>query len=133
MKILITSTAPNLDAEIDPRFGRCQYFIIVDPDTMEFESLENSSMTAGGGAGISAAQSITDKGVEAVLTGSCGPNAYRVLSSAGIKIITGVTGKVKDAVENYKSGKLTASSQPNVNAHFGSGRGMGGGGGQGRT
>ena len=110
MKILITSTAPNLDAEIDPRFGRCRYFIIVDPDTMEFESLENSSAMAGGGAGISAAQDITGKGVEVVLTGNYGPNAYQVLSGAGIKIITGVTGKVKDAVENFKSGKLKASS-----------------------
>jgi predicted Fe-Mo cluster-binding NifX family protein len=125
MKIMITSTGPNLDAEIEPRFGRCRYFVIVDPDTMEFESLENTSAMAGGGAGISAAQSIASKGVEAVLTGNCGPNAYRVLSSAGIKVITGVTGKVKDAVENYKSGKLKASAQPNVNAHFGSGGGMG--------
>ena len=70
MKILITSTAPNLDAEIDPRFGRCRYFIIVDPDTMEFESLENSSAMAGGGAGISAAQNITGKGVERTEMGS---------------------------------------------------------------
>ncbi|MBN1161025.1 MAG: NifB/NifX family molybdenum-iron cluster-binding protein [Dehalococcoidales bacterium] len=132
MKIIITSTAPNLDAEIDPRFGRCQYFIIVDPDTMQFEALENSSATAGGGAGISAAQSIVDKGIEALLTGNCGPNAYQVLSGAGIKVITGVTGKVKDAVENYKSGKLKADSQPNVRAHFGSGGGMGGGRGMGQ-
>ena len=125
MKIVITSTGPNLDAEIDPRFGRCQYFIIVEPVTMEFEALENSSMMAGGGAGISAAQNIASKGVDAVLTGNCGPNAYQVLSSAGIKIITGVSGKVKDAVENYKTGNLKAGSQPNVNAHFGSGGGMG--------
>jgi predicted Fe-Mo cluster-binding NifX family protein len=80
---------------------------------------------AGGGAGISAAQSITDKGIDVVLTGNCGPNAYRVLSGAGIKVITGVTGKVKDAVEKYKTGKLQTSSQPNVAAHFGSGGGMG--------
>ena len=132
MKIVVTSTAPNLDAEIDPRFGRCQYFIIVDPDTMDFEALENSSMMAGGGAGISAAQNIVSKGAEVVLTGNCGPNAYQVLSGAGINIITGVTGKVKDAIENYKSGKLKAGSQPNVSAHFGTGGGMGGGRGMGR-
>jgi predicted Fe-Mo cluster-binding NifX family protein len=132
MKIVVTSTGPNLDAEIEPRFGRCQYFVIVDSDTMEFEALENTSAMAGGGAGISAAQDIAGKGVEVVLTGNCGPNAYRVLSGAGIKTITGVTGKVKDAVENYKSGKLKASSQPNVSAHFGSGGGTGRGRGMGQ-
>ena len=123
MKIAVSAIGPALDAEIDPRFGRCRYFVIVNPDTKEFESLENSSATAGGGAGISAAQSITGKGIEVVLTGNCGPNAYQVLSGAGIKVITGVTGKVKDAVEDYKSGRLKVSSQPNVKAHFGNGRG----------
>ncbi len=125
MKIAISATGSNLDAEVDPRFGRCQYFIIVDPDTMQFEAVENSSAMASGGAGISAAQMIAGKGVEAVLTGNCGPNAYQVLSPAGIKVITGVSGKVKDAVQSYKSGKLQSGSQPNVPDHFGTGRGMG--------
>jgi predicted Fe-Mo cluster-binding NifX family protein len=125
MKIAITAAGPTLDAEIDPRFGRCQYFVIVDPATMQFEALENSSAMAGGGAGVSAAQMIAGKGVEAVLTGNCGPNAYQVLSAAGIKVITGVAGKVQDAIQSYKSGKLEASSQPNVTTHFGMGRGRG--------
>src|SRR4030042_6809257 len=124
MKIAITATAPNLDADIDPRFGRCQYFIIADPDTMEFESLENSGATAGGGAGIATAQTLSGKNVEAVLTGNCGPNAYEVLEAAGIKVITGVSGKVRGAIQSYKSGILKASTQPNVAGHFG----MGGGG-----
>lgn len=123
MKIAITATGPALDAEIDPRFGRCQYFVIVDPETMQFETIENSSGMAGGGAGISTAQMIAGKGVEAVLTGNCGPNAYEVLSAAGIKVITGVAGKVQGAIHGYKSGTLKASSQPNVTAHFGMGRG----------
>ena len=131
MKIAISATGPALDAEIDPRFGRCQYFIIVDPDTMQFESLDNSGAIAGGGAGISTAQMIAVKGVEAVLTGNCGPNAYQVLSAAGIKVITGVAGKVQDAIEGYKLGKFKASSQPNVAGHFGMGRGMGRGRGMG--
>ncbi|MFA5309503.1 MAG: NifB/NifX family molybdenum-iron cluster-binding protein [Dehalococcoidales bacterium] len=130
MKIAISTTGPALDAAIDPRFGRCQYFIIADPDTMEFVALNNSSGAATGGAGISTAQSITGRGIEAVLTGNCGPNAYDVLAAAGIKVITGVSGKVKDAIEDYKAGNLAASSQPNVAPHFGSGggghgRGMG--------
>jgi predicted Fe-Mo cluster-binding NifX family protein len=121
MKIAITATGSSLDAEVDPRFGRCQYFIIVDPETMQFEALENSAAMAGGGAGVSAAQTIASKGVEAVLTGNCGPNAYQVLSAAGIKVITGVAGKVQDAIQGYKSGKFQASSQPNVGDHFGMG------------
>ncbi len=129
MKIAISTTGPTLDAEVDPRFGRCQYFIIVDPETMQFEAIENSGVMAAGGAGISAGQMIAGKGVQAVLTGNCGPNAYQVLSAAGIQVITGVSGKVKDAVQSYKSGQFQASSQPNVADHFGMGGGMGMGGG----
>ena len=125
MRIAISASGSSLDAEVDPRFGRCQYFIIIDPDTMQFESVENSSATASEGAGISAAQMIVSKGVEAVLTGNCGPNAYQVLSPAGIKVITGVSGKVQDAVQDYKAGKFQTSAQPNVPDHFGMGGGMG--------
>ena len=134
MKIAISATGTTLDAEVDSRFGRCQYFIIADPETMEFESLDNTNAMAGGGAGISTGQMIADKGVEAVLTGNCGPNAYQVLSATGIKVITGVSGKVRDAIQDYKSGKLQANSQPNVADHFGVsyGGGMGMGGGMGR-
>jgi predicted Fe-Mo cluster-binding NifX family protein len=132
MKIAITATAANLDADIDPRFGRCQYFVIADPDTMEFESLENAGATAGGGAGIATAQTLAGKSIEAVLTGNCGPNAYEVLAAAGIKVVTGVSGKVRDAIQSYKSGNLKASSQPNVAGHFGMGGGMGRGRGMGR-
>jgi len=132
MKIAISATGATLDAEVDPRFGRCQYFIIVDPETMQFEAMENSSAMAAGGAGISAGQMIADKEVQAVLTGNCGPNAYQVLSAAGIQVITGVSGKIKDAIQSYESGKFRASSQPNVAAHFGSGYGTGMGGGMSR-
>ena len=127
MRIAISATGPTLDAEIDPRFGRCQHFIFVDPETMQFEAVENASGTAAGGAGISAAQMVAGKGVQAVLTGNCGPNAYNVLSAAGIQVITGVSGTVKDAVQQYKSGTFQSSSQPNVSAHFGMGGAMGGG------
>ncbi len=127
MKIAISATGADLEAEVDPRFGRCSYFIIVDPDTMKFESFENPSVAAGGGAGISTAQIIAGKGVQVVLTGNCGPNAYQVLSAAGVKVIIGVSGKVGDAIQDYKAGRLKASSQPNVAAHSGMGRGKWGG------
>ncbi len=132
MKIAITATSPNLESNIDPRFGRCQYFIFVDPETLQFEAIENTGALAGEGAGIATAQTIAGKGVEAVLTGNCGPNAHQVLTAAGIKVITGVSGKVQDAIKDYKSGKYQANSQPNVTEHFGMGHGGGGGGGGGR-
>jgi predicted Fe-Mo cluster-binding NifX family protein len=128
MKIAISATGSTLDAEVDPRFGRCQHFIIADTETPKFDAVDNSSAAASGGAGISAAQMIVGKGVKAVLTGNCGPNAYQVLSSAGIEVVTGVSGKVKDAIEGYKSGKFQSSPQPNVPGHFGTGGGFGGGG-----
>jgi predicted Fe-Mo cluster-binding NifX family protein len=123
MKIAISANGLDLNGDVDPRFGRCLYFIIVDPGTMDFEVMTNSGGMGSGGAGIATAQLIAGKGLEAVLTGNCGPNAYQVLSAAGIKVITGVSGKVKDAIQNYKSGKLQVSSQPNVAGHFGMSRG----------
>jgi predicted Fe-Mo cluster-binding NifX family protein len=125
MKIGVSAMEPSLDAKVEPRFGRCQYFVIVDLDTMQFEAVENSSAMAAGGAGISTAQMIAGQGVEVILTDNCGPNAYQVLSAAGIKVVTGVSGKVRDAIQDYKSGKLKASSQPNVADHFGLGYGPG--------
>ncbi len=133
MKVAISTAGKSLDAEVDPRFGRCQCFIIVDPETMQFEVLGNSSAMASGGAGIATAQAIVGKGVAAVLTGNCGPNAHQALSAAGIQVITGVSGKVQDVVQTYKAGKYQASSEANVADHFGIGRGQGMGRGMGRS
>jgi len=119
LRIAVSASGPSLDADVDPRFGRCQYFIIVDPDTLEFEAVENSSQGASGGAGIAAAQSVVGRDVEAVLTGNCGPNAFQVLQAADIALITGVSGSVRDAVSKYKAGDLRSASQPTVEAHFG--------------
>jgi predicted Fe-Mo cluster-binding NifX family protein len=127
MNIAVSATGPGLDAAVDPRFGRCGYFIIADVETMQCEAIENSSALASGGAGISAAQMIAGRGVDAVLTGNCGPNAFQVLYAAGIKVVTGVSGTVQDAIQSYKTGLLLPTSQPNVPGHFGTGRGRGGG------
>jgi predicted Fe-Mo cluster-binding NifX family protein len=132
MKIAISASEQGLDAEMDQRFGRCRYFTIVDTDTMEYESIENGSSMSSGGAGTSAGQAISEKGVEVVLTGNCGPNAFGVLNAAGIKVITGVSGKVKDAVERFKKGDLQVNTGANVPDHFGSGGGTGRGGGMGQ-
>ena len=132
MRIAISATGPTLDAEVEPRFGRCPYFVIVDPDTMQFEAMENSNAMQAGGAGISTGQMIASKEVQVVLTGNCGPNAYQVLSAAGIQVITGVSGRIQDAIQAYKSGRFQATPQPSVAAHSGTGGGMGRGMGKGR-
>jgi len=119
MKICITSQGNNLDAKIDPRFGRVAYFLIVDTDNMESESVQNSYMQAGGGAGIQAAQFVANKDVEAVITGNVGPNSFQVLKEAGINFITGVSGNVKKAVERYINEEFKSSEKPTVNEEFG--------------
>ena len=121
MKIAISSTGTDLDAQVDPRFGRCQRFIIVDPDTMQFEVMENSGAAAAGGAGIATAQAVTGKGVEVILTGHCGPNAFSVLKAAGAKVMTNVSGTVSQAVEGYKQGKYQASREADSAPHSGMG------------
>lgn len=125
MKIAVSVAGQNIEDQVDPRFGRCQAFLVVDSDTMDFEPVANTAATSGGGAGIAAAQMIVDKGAEVVLTGNCGPNAFSVLEKASIQVITGVTGTVREAVDNYKAGKYQPSGQANVDAHSGSGRGQG--------
>jgi predicted Fe-Mo cluster-binding NifX family protein len=125
MRIAVSASEPTLDAEIDPRFGRCRYLIIVDADSMEFEAVENSGASAGGGAGIATAQMAIDKRTEVVITGNCGPSAFQVLSAAGIKVVTGIHGKVQDVVQVYKAGTLQPTFRPNVRGHFGMGSGRG--------
>lgn len=127
MKIAISSAGPGLDASVDPRFGRCQHFTIADTETGDSETVDNTNAAAGGGAGIATAQMIAGKGVEAVLTGNCGPNAYETLSAAGIQVVTGASGTVREAVEGFKSGKYKATDEATVDTHFGI-RGGGGGG-----
>jgi predicted Fe-Mo cluster-binding NifX family protein len=119
VKIAITSTGKTLDSKVDPRFGRAAYFAIIDTETMDFSAIENESAAAAGGAGISSAKVVIDAGAEAVLTGNCGPNAERTLSAANVKLYIGATGTVAEAVELFKSGKLTEAAGPNVQPRFG--------------
>ncbi len=121
MKILITSTGPELTSPADPRFGRCGYFVLVDTDSMDFKAYPNEARTAMGGAGIQAGQFAASLGAVAVVTGNVGPNAARVLSSSGLKVYVGVTGTVQDAVNDFKAGKLQEASSATVEAHFGMG------------
>jgi predicted Fe-Mo cluster-binding NifX family protein len=125
MKICVTATSGSLDGQVDPRFGRCAYFVIVDSDTMKFEAFSNESVSAMSGAGIQAAQTIANRGVEVIITGNVGPNAFQTLSAAGIRIITGAYGTVRDAIEMYKSDRLQSTAGPTAAAHAGMGAGVG--------
>ncbi len=111
MKIAITATGADLRAQIDPRFGRAQYFIIVNPETMEFEAIENTGLNAAHGAGIQSAQLMSSKDVTAVITGSVGPNAFQTLTAAGIQIFQSPVGTVAQAIEAYKSSRLQPITQ----------------------
>ena len=126
-KIAVTSTGPTLEETVESRFGRCAYFLIIDPNSLDFEPMENPNIALGGGAGIQSAQLMANEGVSVVLTGNCGPNAFRIFGAAGIQVITGITGQVRQAVERYKAEELSPTSGPSVQNHFGMGRGTGGG------
>jgi len=119
MKICVTAQGKTLDDKVDSRFGRCQFFIIVDTDTLDFEVIENQSTQFSGGAGIQSGQLMASKRVKAVLTGNIGPNAFQTLQAGGVKIYTGLSGKVRDAVEKYKGGTLKPTENPNVGSKFG--------------
>ena len=131
MKVAISANGNDLDSQIDPRFGRCANFLIVETDDMRFEAFENENIALGGGAGIQSAQFIASKGVESLITGRCGPNAVQALMGAGIKLYVGQEGPVRDVVERFNKGEITPTTEANAPSHAGMG-GMGGGRGMGR-
>jgi predicted Fe-Mo cluster-binding NifX family protein len=127
MKVCVTAKAEGLDAPVDPRFGRCPCFVLVDLESMAVESTPNTSASTTGGTGIQAAQMLASHGVGALITGNIGPNAMQTLSVAGIKVYQHRGGMVRDAVEQFKRGELVAVSSATAPAHGGVGYGSGGG------
>lgn len=121
MKVIVTATNDKIDDDVDPRFGRCQYFLTVDTETLDYTAEKNDQKNASGGAGVQAAQTAANKQVEAVITGSVGPNAFQTLSAAGVKIFTGASGTVKDAIIDFKEGKLAETKASTVGPHHGMG------------
>ena len=119
MRIAISSQGKELNANLDPRFGRAGYFIIVDPETMAFEVVENSqNLNLAQGAGIQAGKTIADNNVDVLITGHCGPKAFKVLKGAGVKIVTGAGGTVADAIAQFNSGELETSTEADVDGHW---------------
>jgi predicted Fe-Mo cluster-binding NifX family protein len=119
MKIVISANGPDLEAQVDPRFGRAPYFILIDPDTLEFEAVTNrQNLQAAQGAGIQAAALVARHRPQAVITGHCGPKAYHTLVAAGIPVVLGVEGSVRQAVQQYQQGRLKPAQGPNVESHW---------------
>ncbi len=119
MKIAITSTGRELDSPVDPRFGRAQYILIVEQDGTLVETVDNSQrFNALSGAGIQAGKLLADRKVDILITGHCGPNAFKTLKAAGIKVVVEQSGSVREALERFQSGTVAFSSQPNVEAHW---------------
>ncbi len=119
MRICITSEGTGLDSKVDPRFGRCQYFVIVDTDTMEFEAIKNPNLESMGGAGIQSGQLVAAARVKAVLTGNVGPNAFQTLQAAKVEIFTGASGTLNEVIDSFKKGAFKAVSGPSVGSHSG--------------
>jgi predicted Fe-Mo cluster-binding NifX family protein len=119
MKIAVTSTGTDLDSQVDPRFGRAAYILIVDSETFNFDILDNKeNVNALKGAGIQAAKMVGEKQAEVLLTGFCGPNAFKVLEAAKIGVVGNVEGSVRDAVSAYLDGQLPLSDAANVEGQW---------------
>ncbi len=119
MKVAVTAKGTHLSDEVDPRFGRAPYILIVDTETMEYESVDNSSnVNAFKGAGIQAATMVAEKGADVLLTGYCGPNAFRTVQAAGMKVVSDVTGTVEQAIKTFLSGNVQYSENANTEGHW---------------
>jgi predicted Fe-Mo cluster-binding NifX family protein len=119
MKVAVTSSGKTLDSSVDPRFGRAPYFVVVDVESGAFGVHDNArNLNAAQGAGVQSAATVSDLGVDAVITGHCGPNAFRALKAAGIAVVVGAQGSVKDAVEQFKKGKLKPADSADVQGHW---------------
>jgi len=133
MKICISAVGNNLDAPLDPRFGRAMFFLIVDDKGKLIKAIKNAGVQAMRGAGISAAQIVADEKVKVVITGNVGPNAYVALGSSGIKIFLASPGmKAREVLQEYQKGNLQEVTEalpcrPAFGPGFGQGRrGLGG-------
>jgi predicted Fe-Mo cluster-binding NifX family protein len=119
MKIAVTSTGTDLESAVDPRFGRAAYILIVDSETLAFEALDNKeNVNALKGAGIQTARMVSDKGAHVLLTGFCGPNAFKALKAVNIGVANDANGSVKDAVKAYLDGKLPLANEANAEAQW---------------
>ena len=119
MKIVVTSKGKTLESQVDPRFGRAANFVLIDTDTGAFEGHDNAqNLNAAQGAGIQAAETVSRLGAEAVITGHCGPKAFRTLRAAGVHVVVAAQGTVAQAVEAFQTGKLKPAESADVEGHW---------------
>ena len=119
MKVAVTSQGKDLDSQVDPRFGRAAYILVVDTDRMDYTVLDNSeNLNALKGAGINAAAMVGESGVETLITGFCGPNAFKTLNAANVNVANDASGTVRSAVEAFKKGELPIADSANVEGHW---------------
>jgi predicted Fe-Mo cluster-binding NifX family protein len=119
MKIIVTASGKTLESPVDARLGRAEMFILFDDETEAVEPLDNRmNRDLPQGAGIQAAGAIAESGAKCVITGHCGPKAFRALEAAGIEVYVGAKGTVREALDRYKAGELESASGPNVEGHW---------------
>jgi predicted Fe-Mo cluster-binding NifX family protein len=119
MKVAVSAEGKTLDSPVDQRFGRAAWFVVADTETGQIEAVRNDqNMQAAQGAGVQAGSAVANHGVGAVLTGHCGPKAFRVLAGAGVRVYVGVTGTVGQALEDLKAGRLTQAERADVEGHW---------------
>lgn len=119
MKIAITAQGQDLNSPLDPRFGRARYLLVVDLESGDWSVQDNSvNLNALQGAGLQTAKRVVETGAKAVVTGHVGPKAFSALQAGGVKVYTGATGSVSDAVEQFKAGRLQAAASPDVEGHW---------------
>jgi len=119
MKVAVTSQGQELSSEVDLRFGRAKFLLVVDSETDDFEVHDNElNLNAVQGAGIQTGQNIANLGVEVVITGNVGPNAFKTLSAAKVKIFLADKQTVQQAIDSFKAGKLKEVDRANVEGHW---------------
>lgn len=119
MKVAVTSMGQDLESKVDARFGRAKWFVVADTETNQVQVINNEqNLNASQGAGIQTAENISKHGAEAVITGNCGPKAFKTLGAAGIRVYCGAEGTVAEALEKFKGGKLKQADGANVEGHW---------------
>ena len=119
-RIVVTARGSGLDSPVDPRLGRASHFLLVEVASGELvEAVDNGAgVAAMQGAGVQAAETIARLGAAAVVTGHCGPKAFRALSAAGVEIYTGAEGTVAEAVQSFRDGQLDRADGADVHGHW---------------
>jgi predicted Fe-Mo cluster-binding NifX family protein len=125
MKVAVSAAEPAVGSQVDSRFGRCNYYVFVDTESDDVEAQENRAAMSGSGAGIQAAQYVVEQGVDAIISGHLGPNAYQVLNAAGVRLYRASGMSVQEAVDALEAGTLAEMGDATGPAHMGMSRGSG--------